>query len=258
MSVVKRIWQKAKGIIIALVFAFILLIILDELDKADKEQRRFLLTAETVLPLVSVSQLKPSSETLMVSVLSKVRPKHRSVIISQVDGQIIAFEDVFLEGNIVKKDQVLIKLDNVEQVAAVALAKLQYGEAKLALLKEKRLAEQARRDWQRSHKDTIPSSPLVLREPQLETANLQAKAALADMATAERQLSFTIIKAPYTGVIIARQVNPGDIVGINQTIAEIMSIDEFELVAQLSETQWAMLAEDWQQQTPLIEDFITG
>jgi|TARA_B110000240_G_scaffold192310_1_gene236274 RND family efflux transporter MFP subunit len=258
MSVVKRIWQKAKGIIIALVFAFILLIILDELDKADKEQRRFLLTAETVLPLVSVSQLKPSSETLMVSVLSKVRPKHRSVIISQVDGQIIAFEDIFLEGNIVKKDQVLIKLDNVEQVAAVALAKLQYGEAKLALLKEKRLAEQARRDWQRSHKDTTPSSPLVLREPQLETANLQAKAALADMATAERQLSFTIIKAPYTGVIIARQVNPGDIVGVNQTIAEIMSIDEFELVAQLSETQWAMLAEDWQQQTPLIEDFNTG
>ncbi|WP_340676626.1 efflux RND transporter periplasmic adaptor subunit [Paraglaciecola sp.] len=256
MSLIRRIWHKSKGIVFALVFAFVVLIFLDELDKA--EQKGFLPSTEVILPRVSVSLLRPSNESLMVSVLSKVRPKHKSIIISQVDGQIETFEDVFLEGNIVQKGQVLVVLDNVEQIATIALAKLEQAEAKLALLQEQRLAEQARRDWQRSNKDKAPPSPLVIREPQLEAANLRAQAALAELARAERQLSFTRIKAPYTGVIISRQVNPGDVIGINQPIAEVMSIDEFELVAQLTETQWAMLAPDWQHQTPIIEDFETG
>lgn len=247
-------WKKIKVFFIAITVVAVLMLVLIQLEKAEKEQNAKRLTAETVLPVVSVIPVEYSDEALTISVFARVGPKYKSELLSQSDGQILQLNPKFLEGGIIEQGEILVTLEDVEQKAAVAVAELELAQAQLELMKEQRLAAQAKRDWQRSQMVDDTPSPLVLREPQLKAAQLQNKAAKATLKLAERQLSFTRIRAPFTGVIIARTVHPGEVVSQGQSIAQIMSANEFELVAQLTESQWQLLADNWQDLHPVIED----
>jgi membrane fusion protein (multidrug efflux system) len=89
------------------------------------------------------------------------------------------------------------------QAAAVAKAKIGQAEAELA---QAETAEQQ----------------IAVRQAELQSADANVEAARAALRTAEQNLSYTKIFAPQSGYVTRRQVNAGDVVEKNQTLATLV------------------------------------
>lgn len=118
------------------------------------------------------------------------------------------------EGDQVKKDQLLLRLNDDMQKTAYAKAKVNY--------------EKALQEFERQQKlfDQKLISEQVFNDAQFELKRLQL--ALDD---AQRELEYTEIRAPIAGTISARMVKYGDLVNVNQHLFDI--IDFSSIVARI-------------------------
>ncbi|UVK43003.1 HlyD family secretion protein [Mesorhizobium sp. AR07] len=80
----------------------------------------------------------------------------------------------------------------------------------------------------------------VLQAQRAESASTLASLQLA-RDKALRDLSFTVLKAPYDGVVGNRSVEQGDLVSPGQKLAVIVPMDKLYIVANFKETQLARL-----------------
>ncbi|MGX9117134.1 HlyD family secretion protein [Mesorhizobium sp. BHbsci] len=80
----------------------------------------------------------------------------------------------------------------------------------------------------------------VLQAQRAETASTLASLQLA-RDKAVRDLSFTVLRAPYDGVVGNRSVEQGDLISPGQKLAVIVPMDKLYIVANFKETQLARL-----------------
>ncbi|WP_457151646.1 HlyD family secretion protein [Mesorhizobium sp. P5_C1] len=80
----------------------------------------------------------------------------------------------------------------------------------------------------------------VLQAQRAESASTLASLQLS-RDKAARDLSFTVLKAPYDGVVGNRSVEQGDLVSPGQKLAVIVPMDKLYIVANFKETQLARL-----------------
>ncbi|RWO32247.1 MAG: HlyD family secretion protein [Mesorhizobium sp.] len=80
----------------------------------------------------------------------------------------------------------------------------------------------------------------VLQAQRAETASTLASLQLA-RDKAARDLSFTVLRAPYDGVVGNRSVEQGDLISPGQKLAAIVPMDKLYIVANFKETQLARL-----------------
>jgi membrane fusion protein (multidrug efflux system) len=80
----------------------------------------------------------------------------------------------------------------------------------------------------------------VLQAQRAETASTLASLQLA-RDKAARDLSFTVLRAPYDGVVGNRSVEQGDLISPGQKLAVIVPMDKLYIVANFKETQLAQL-----------------
>jgi len=112
------------------------------------------------------------------------------------------------EGDRVRKDQVLLRLQDDEQRSALAKTKSQLEKAQREFERQKRLFAQ----------DLI--SEKVYNDANYELEQLQ----IAN-EDAERELSYTEVRAPIGGTVTARMVNLGDQVQIGQHLFDIVDFE---------------------------------
>lgn len=128
------------------------------------------------------------------------------------------------EGARVREGQVLVSLSDPDVRAAVSAAEVALASA---TAHERRIADLAR------ERAATPA--------ELEAAQAQRAAAGAALAAARASLSHTELRAPFAGVVQARRVEPGDLVGPGQPLVEVEG-DALELEASLSEDEARGLA----------------
>jgi membrane fusion protein (multidrug efflux system) len=80
----------------------------------------------------------------------------------------------------------------------------------------------------------------VLQAQRAESASTLASLQLA-RDKAARDLSFTVLKAPYDGIVGNRSVEQGDLVSPGQKLAVVVPMDKLYIVANFKETQLARL-----------------
>jgi membrane fusion protein (multidrug efflux system) len=88
--------------------------------------------------------------------------------------------------------------------------------------------------------DAALANVAVLNAQQQEAIRLRDELRTA-LAKAERDLSFTEIRSPVTGVVGNRAMQVGDYVQVGQRLASIVPLDEVYVVANFKETQVARL-----------------
>jgi RND family efflux transporter MFP subunit len=147
----------------------------------------------------------------------------------------------FATGQIVKKGEVLAKLESISYQQALAQAKSNLAQAQLDLLEEQRTGEQARLEWQRSGLTGEPSSSLVLRKPQLAVQQAALENAQYSLKKAQQDLDKTVIRAPFDALIVEQNIQPGSYVQAGSSIAQLYSTDRVEIAIPLSAKQWASL-----------------
>jgi HlyD family secretion protein len=74
-------------------------------------------------------------------------------------------------------------------------------------------------------------------EQEVEAARAQAAAARAALEVAEIQFGHTELKAPYAGIILSRNVEPGEVVTPNQEVLSIADLSAVDLKVFVAETE---------------------
>ncbi|REL35656.1 efflux RND transporter periplasmic adaptor subunit [Thalassotalea euphylliae] len=177
---------------------------------------------------VAVQTINNEKLTLKISSYGTVQPRTQSILMPQVAGEITAISDNFREGGFFEQGEVLVKLDDRDYLADINIAKANLYSAKQALTEELARAEQAKQDWQRLG-NSEQASELVLRKPQLLAAEAAVYSAEAQLAKAQLSLERTEIKAPYTGRILNKAADLGQVVSANTQLAEIFAVDYVEV-----------------------------
>ena len=132
--------------------------------------------------------------------------EHSAEILARTTG--IARQLMTEEGDLVEKDQVLLQLENEDQ-------RLNLKQAKLNL-------EKLRKDHQRQEK--MHASGILSPQDFSETQNALALAS-AEVEKAQLALSYTEIKAPFSGQIIHRHIDNGAHVQPGTMLFEIMDVN---------------------------------
>ena len=177
---------------------------------------------------VDVITLTRANTPLAIKSYGKVKPRTQSMLLPQVSGQIMSISPKFRDGGFFEKGDALLELDDRDYKAEIKMAQSTLFTAQQTFSEEQARAEQAKQDWQRLGNSEQPSD-LVLRKPQLLAAQAKVYSAQASLAKAELSLERTQVKAPFTGRILKKEVDVGQVVSANTKLAEIYAVDYVEI-----------------------------
>ncbi|GAA6204348.1 MULTISPECIES: efflux RND transporter periplasmic adaptor subunit [Thalassotalea] len=177
---------------------------------------------------VDVKTLKKESYPVVIESYGTIRPRTQSILLPQVSGQIISIGKNFQAGEFFEKGDVLIELDDRDLLSEVKISQANLYSAKQALSEEEARVEQAKQDWLRlGNSDTAPD--LVLRKPQLLAAQAKVLSAQASLEKAELAVERSKIVAPYTGRVLSKNVDLGQVISPSTQLAEIYAVDYVEI-----------------------------
>jgi multidrug efflux system membrane fusion protein len=155
-------------------------------------------------------------------------------LMPRVSGVIEAI--TFNEGDLVKKGDVLFKLDDRPFAAVVASLKAQVNSAQAALEQAKSEAKRAERLTERKAISTeqAESRTSVLRQREAQLAALQAQ-----LTSAKLDLEFTAIVSPIDGVISRANITKGNnIIAGQSVLTSIVSNEKMYAYFDVDERTW--------------------
>lgn len=204
---------------------------------APKAERR---QPAPVIPTVEVITVNQSSYPVIIRSQGTVVPRTESTLIPEVSGQVVKASTNFRNGGFFESGEVLLQIDPRNYENSVVVAQADLAQANAALNEENARVEQALRDWETLKLSEKPSD-LVLRKPQLKSAQAAVAAAEARLEQANINLERTQIRAPYAGLVLEKRVDVGQYVSPGNVLAKIYAIDFVEIRLPLTNSQLAFL-----------------
>jgi len=192
------------------------------------------------------------SATAILQATGYVTARREATVSAQITGTLT--QVLIDEGDHVKDGQILARLEDTAQQAALAQAQAQLQAAEATQVQIQAQLEQARRDLVRN--EDLVTRQLVSQQAletartqvetlaaQLEAQKRQVKLAQASVAGARVQLAYTIVRAPFSGVIVAKAAQVGEIIspisaggGFTRTgVGTIVDMDSLEFEVDVNE-----------------------
>ncbi|MFG6359354.1 efflux RND transporter periplasmic adaptor subunit [Taurinivorans muris] len=193
--------------------------------------------AETTRFAVNVLEVSVGEAPVQIRALGTIRPYQETNINARVSSQVVFLSENSDIGAIVKKDEVLVKLDADTYVNTLRLKKSDLAKAKAAYELEmgqqsvaKAEAEQLKQ-LSSSFIGEVIISDLALRAPQLAQAKADVEAAEAAVKMAQLDVDYTTIKAPYNSMVTERNVSVGSLTNTQDNLMTLVGIDEYRIEA---------------------------
>jgi len=160
-------------------------------------------------------------------------------VVPQVSGRVVASHPGLVPGGLVGPGEPLLVIDSADYELARRRAEAVLTRAEVALQMELAEAEVARREWARLNPGEEPTSPLVLREPQVGQARAELESARADLAGAELALERTTVTVPIRARVLEESVDVGQHLVAGQPVATVYGTDVLEIVVPLDDAELA-------------------
>ncbi|AOE49133.1 efflux RND transporter periplasmic adaptor subunit [Kangiella sediminilitoris] len=204
---------------------------------------------------VDVDAIKYTDYQVFIDSYGNIEASTSSELVAQVSGQVVSVAENFETGLPIEKGQELLKIDDRDFQIEVRIARAEVANARLTLNEERAMAEQALKDWKKINPDK-KANALVLREPQLASAQAKLDAAIARLEKAKLELERTTVIAPYDGYIVRRMVSQGESVNTNTPVARIFASNSLEVRLPVPSNKVQFLKEpDGKAQVKLQADF---
>jgi RND family efflux transporter MFP subunit len=169
----------------------------------------------------AVSERAVGTQAAVLNASGYVTARRRATVSSKITGKVV--EVNVEEGMAVKEGQILARLDDATARAAVALAEAQAQAARGGVRENEVRLEEARLRAGRLTRLVKEgfSTPAEVDAAQAEVDSFEARIASAreQVRVAERQIEFertnldnTIIRAPFSGMAISKDAQPGEMV----------------------------------------------
>src|SRR5262247_3710514 len=207
----------------------------------------------TVRTAVARAASQKSSPGSVLDASGYVTARRQATVSAKITGKVT--EVMIEEGMRVKEGDILARLDDTEAKAALGLARAQLTAARSQLSEIGALLDQAERDYVRQQEllkrqlvseqsmDAARAQRDMLRA-KLGSAEEQVRVAQESVRVAEVQLDNTVIRAPFSGVVVAKSAQPGEMIspisaggGFTRTgIGTIVDMDSLEIQVDVNES----------------------
>lgn len=160
----------------------------------------------------------------------EVEAVNKSTVSAQTAGRVAKINyDI---DDFVAKGSVLVEFTNDEQSAKSQQAKSNASAAKIAY-------EQAQTDYLRIKdifvKKLVAKSKLDQALSNRNALKARSAAAQSAVVSANKQLEYTVIRAPYDGIVTNRYVEPGEVVNPGTPIMEGLSLKQLRVITHIPE-----------------------
>lgn len=179
--------------------------------------------------------------------------RRQATVSSKITGRVV--EVLIEEGMQVQEGQVLARLDDTNIRASLHLAQAQLEAAKTALAETRARLEEAEKQLARvaalAAKNVAAAAELDRAEAEAKSLRARLEAQASQVTVAERevavwqqQLEDTVIRAPFSGVAIAKNAQPGEMIspisaggGFTRTgIGTIVDMNSLEIEVDVNES----------------------
>ena len=175
----------------------------------------------TVVRTAAVQAQNQGGQRTLLNASGYVTARRAATVSSKVTGKVV--EVLVEEGMKVEAGQVLARLVSSNVEAALRLAEAQVESARQALNETRANLEQARREFERfqqlaanniasqSDLDRVEASAKSL-QARLRYQQAQVVVAEREAAQWQQQLDDTIVRAPFAGIVTAKNAQPGEMI----------------------------------------------
>ncbi|MHB8448093.1 MAG: efflux RND transporter periplasmic adaptor subunit [Rudaea sp.] len=205
-----------------------------------------------VLAATAIAPSANGGDTAVLQATGYITARREATVSAQISGTIV--DEHVEEGEHVAEGQVLAHLDDSAQRAALAQAKAQQQAATATLAQYQAQLAQAQRDLKRAQdlvgRHLVSQQSVEGAQTQVATLGAQVGAqhkqielAQAGVTAAQVQLDYCTVRAPFAGVIIAKNAQVGEIVspfsaggGFTRTgVATVVDMDSLEVDVDVNE-----------------------
>jgi len=198
--------------------------------------------------LVDVRVLAPQEHPRTVRTQGVVTPAARVTVVPQVAGRLVEVHPALVVGGRVARGERLFRVEAREYVLAVRQAEAQVAQAEFALALERGRKDVAEREWAQLERGgpggSAPtgsaSDPeggaLARREPHLRAALASVDAAKAALERAQINVGRTSVRAPFDALVVAEEIEVGQVVGPQTRAATLVATDRYEVLVSLPMT----------------------
>lgn len=190
---------------------------------------------ETPLPVVQVMEIRNSTIPLTGTLIGQLDSPQNVEVRARVEAYVE--EITFTEGGKVKQGDLLFKLDRRPFVEKLAVAKAALAEAVAA---QKKFEIDVSRLKPLVANGGVSQQDLDNAEASLEASTAMVESAKASVESAQLDLGYCEVKAPIDGLIGAKEVSVGDLVGKGQPtlLATMSSLDPMWFYCNISEADY--------------------
>ncbi len=180
-------------------------------------------SADPSLSLVPVLHQQITKEQI---VDGKVEAEQQSTVSAQTSAQVV--EVYFDADQMVNKGDVLMRFKDTEQKANLAAVQAQVKEAQARVANADK---EYQRIQQLQAKNAMSKADLDRALANVQAARARLAAARAKVKQVEEQLDYTVVKAPFSGIVIERHIEAGEMANPGQPLMTGFSIEQLRVVA---------------------------
>ncbi len=196
--------------------------LIDSGPKAERRERKH------HAPLVEVTAITPTHETIIVHAMGTVIPSKRIHLTPQVSGRIIEIDDQLEPGGHFVKGQKMIQIDPSDYKLAVDEKMAQIEQVQADYRIEEGQQAIAKQEYELLGQSVSEQDQdLILRKPQLQTIAAKLKVAQSQLEQAKLDLDRTTVNAPFNALVIDRNVNIGSHVSTGSALTELVGTDTY-------------------------------
>jgi RND family efflux transporter MFP subunit len=185
-------------------------------------------TADLPFSVQTVEKKSITKEVFLDAVIEAVK---RSTVSAETSGRVMEIK--FDIGDYVRAGSVLVRVTKAEQQSQFAATEAQRNEAEARLQEAKDEFERVKGVFARN---LVAQSALDKAKADLKAAEQRYQAAIARVKQAQEQLRYTVVKAPYSGVVVERHVDLGELVAPGKPVMTGMSLKNLRATAQVPQS----------------------
>ena len=181
--------------------------------------------------LVETIDAALATHRIVIPAMGEVEAARVARIQPRVTGQVVQLDDRLAPGSIFKEGEPLVGIDSRDYELTLAQRESDLSVAASNLAIERGQQAVAAFDYERiTNKAGTADRDLMLRKPQLQSAQASVDAAKAAVDQAKLNLDRTTVRAPFNGVVQSRDVNLGMQVSNSTSLVTLLGTDEFWVV----------------------------
>jgi RND family efflux transporter MFP subunit len=191
--------------------------------------------------LVETTTAEAGTFRPLIQAVGVVRAAREILLSPRIGGEVVELSEAFVPGGYVNDGGLLLRIDEADYRIVLEQRQSELQQA-LALLEiEHGRQDIAERDYRELGKTLEDENrALVLREPQLRSAEAAVQSARAALERARLDLARTRVTAPFDAQVLSREVNLGSQVSTGDTLARLVGVDEYwvETTVPLDRLRW--------------------